>query len=108
ARFDRAGAGAVRARFGHHAFEVLFYALARDDDEIEVRYLQRLGWRAIFLQFLLDGLIDLLTILFVLYVDQVEDDDAVEVAQADLADDLLHRFEVRLDDRVLELVVRLL
>src|SRR5580765_941348 len=42
ARLDHAGARAVRARLGHYPFEALLHALARDDDEAEVRYLQRL------------------------------------------------------------------
>ena len=37
-----------------------------------------------------------------LHVDEVEDDDAAQIAQANLADDLLHGFEVGLDDGVFE------
>ena len=36
------------------------------------------------------------------HVDEVDDDDAAEVAQANLADDFLHGFEVGLDDGVFE------
>ncbi len=36
------------------------------------------------------------------HVDEVDDDDAAEVAQTNLADDFLHGFEVGLDDGVFE------
>ena len=39
---------------------------------------------------------------FVLHVDEVENDDPAKVAQAYLTNDLLDRFQVRLDDGVLE------
>jgi hypothetical protein len=45
---------------------------------------------------------DLLPVLLLFHVDEVEDDDAAEVAQSNLAHDLLHRFEVGLQNRVLE------
>ncbi len=39
-------------------------------------------------------------VLAVVHVDEVDDDDAAQVAQANLADDLRHRVEVGLDDGV--------
>src|SRR6267142_1369051 len=102
AGLDDAGAGAVRARLGEHPLQALLDALARDDHEPEVRDLQRLGRRSILPQLGLDRLIHLLAVLPVLHVDQVEHDDAAEIAEADLPDDLLHGLEVGLDDGVLE------
>ena len=107
ARLDRPRARAVRTRLGQLALEALLHALARDDDQPEVRDLHRLRRRAILAQLLLDLLEDLLPVLLLLHVDEVEHDDAAEIAQAQLADDLLHRFEVGLDDRVLEPAGRL-
>ena len=40
--------------------------------------------------------------LGVLHVDEVDDDDAAEIAQAQLARDDLRRLEVGLEDRVVE------
>ena len=97
-----AGARAVRARLGEHALQALLDALAGDDDQAEVRHLQRLRRRAVLAQLLLDRLEHLLAVLLLLHVDEVEDDDPAQVAQPDLPDDLLRRFEVGLDDRVLE------
>src|SRR5262245_28167446 len=108
ARLDHAAAGAVRAWLGQHALEALLNSLAGDDDQAEVRHLQRLRRRAVFLQLLLDRLQHLLPVLLLLHVDQIEHDDAAEIAQPDLPDDLLHRFEVRLEDGVLEASRRLL
>src|SRR5262249_20462946 len=86
----------------------LFDALARDDDEAEVRHLQRFRRRPILAQLLFDGLEDLLAVLLLFHVDEVADDDAAEIAKTELADDLLRRLEVRLDDRVLEPSARFL
>src|SRR5262245_56213224 len=102
ARLDHAGARAVGARLGEHALEALLHALARDDDQAEVRHLERLGGRAIFLQLLLHRLKHLLAVLLFLHVDQIEHDDAAQVPQPNLTDDFFHRLEVRLDDGVLE------
>ena len=102
ARLDHGAPGAVRTRLGEDALEALLHALARDDDEAEVRDLQRLRRRAILPQLLLDGLEDLQPVLLLFHVDEVEHDDAAEIAQPDLPHDLLHGFEVRLENRVLE------
>ena len=45
---------------------------------------------------------DFVAVAALFHVDEVAHDDAAEVAQADLPDDFLHRFEVGLDDGVLE------
>src|SRR5438128_5314354 len=108
ARFDDAGARAVRTRLGEDALEALLHALARDDDQPEIRHLQRLGRRPILFQLLLDGLEDFLPVLLLLHVDEVEHDDAAQIAQPDLTDDLLDGLEVGLDDGVLEPAGRLL
>ena len=46
--------------------------------------------------------VDLVAVRRALHVDQVEDDQAADVAEAQLVDDLAHGLEVRLQDRVLE------
>src|SRR5437660_7249097 len=88
-RFDHAGARTVRARLRQDALEALLHALARDDHEPEVRDLQRLRRRAALLELLLDRLEDLLAVFLLLHVDEVEDDDAAEIAAPNLTDDFL-------------------
>ena len=46
--------------------------------------------------------ITLLPVLALVHVDEVDDDDAAEIAQANLAHDLRDGVEVGLDDRVFE------
>src|SRR6185369_240354 len=95
-------AGAVRARICQRSFETLLHALPCDDNQSEIRHLERLRRRSILPQLLLNGLEDLLTILLVLHVDCVDDDDAAEIAQASLTHDFLHGFEVGLENSVFE------
>src|SRR5687768_2046487 len=102
ARLDDRASGAVRTRLGEHALETLFHPLARDDHQAEIGDLDALRRRPILPQLLLHRLEYLLPVLLLLHVDEVEDDDAAQVAQPDLPHDLLDRLEVRLEDRVLE------
>ena len=81
--------------------------LPRHLDEAERRDLDDVGLRPVALQLRAQRLLDRLPVLRVRHVDEVDDDDAADVAQPELAHDLLHRFEVVLDDRVLEPRVRL-
>src|SRR5688572_1508559 len=98
---DRAPS-AVRTRLGERALQTLLHALPRDDDEAEVRHRNGLRRGTVFAQLVLDRLQHLLPVFLVLHVDEVEDDDAAEVAQPDLPHDLLGGLEVGLEDGVLE------
>ena len=51
---------------------------------------------------LFQGLHHFLAVLALIHVDEIDDDDAAEVAQADLAHDLLDRVDVGLDDGVFQ------
>ena len=109
ARFDRRR---VPEQYGHGSVStrsrLCFTRLRVMMIEPEVRHLQRLGRRSILLQLLLHRLEHLLAVLLVLHVDEVEHDDAAQIAQPDLPDDFLHRLEVGLDDRVFEAAARFL
>src|SRR3989304_4080562 len=63
------------------------------------RDLPRLGRGAVLPELLVGCLEDLLAVLLLLHVDQVEHDDAAQVAEANLPHDLLDRLEVGLEDR---------
>src|SRR6266851_8150195 len=101
-RFDHAGSGADVAGGGESALERLLDALAGDGDEAKVVELKNLRWGAIALQLVFESGHDAVAILALVHVDEVDDDDAAEVAEADLADDLGDGVEVGLDDGVFE------
>src|SRR5215467_3783606 len=108
ARLDDAAAGTVRTRLRQRALEALFHPLVRDDHEAEVGDLQRLRRRSILAELLFDRLKDFLAVLLFLHVDEVEHDDAAEIPEPELADDLPGRLEIRLDDRVFQPAARFL
>jgi hypothetical protein len=80
----------------------LLDALAGDGDQAEVVELEDLGGGAIGFEGFFEGGHDLEAVLAVVHVDEVDDDDAAEVAEANLADDLGDGVEVGLDDGVLK------
>src|SRR5437588_11013818 len=100
--FHHAGAGAVRARLAEHAFERLLGALAGDANETEFVEGKCFRRRLVLLQGLLQGLQDFFAVAALFHVDEVHDDDAAEIAEANLTDDFLDGFEVGLDDGVLK------
>ena len=79
-------------------------AFAGDGDQAEIVERQNLVGRPVGPHGLFEGLHHLLAILALVHVDEVDDDDAAEVAQPDLAHDLLHGFDVGLDDGVFQAV----
>src|SRR5581483_10247948 len=101
-------AAAGRALLRHHLARTVGDVLARHLDEAERRDLDDVRLRPVALQLLAERLLHGGTVLRTRHVDEVDDDDAADVAQAQLADDLLHRLEVVLRDRVLEASRRLL
>src|SRR5439155_12950746 len=78
------------------------YVLARHLDEAERRDLDDVRLRPVALELALERLFDGGAVLRIRHVDEVDDDDPADVAQTELAHDLLHRFQVVLSDRVLE------
>src|SRR4029077_107371 len=99
---DHAGASAVRARLAEHAFESLLGAFAGDADEAEFVEGQRLGWSFVLFESLLKRHKNFFAVAALFHIDEVDHDDAAEVAQPNLPHDFLHGFEVGLDDGVLE------
>ena len=93
---------AVGAALSEQALEVGAAALAGDLDQAELGDVEHLGLRPVLLDLPLEAGEDLLAVDGLDHVDEVDDDDPAEVAQADLAHDLLDRLEVGLQHRVLE------
>ena len=99
---DHAGAGADGARNGEGPLERLLDALAGDGDQAKIVELENLGRCAIGLESVFEGLRDLLAVAALVHIDEVDDDDAAEVAEANLAHDLRDGVEVGLEDGVLK------
>src|SRR6201995_827757 len=101
-RLHKPRARAVRAGTTKRALQGLLHALARHDDESEVVEGENLRRRLVLTQSVLKSLEHSRAVAPFLHVDEVEDDDAAEVAQANLTRDLLDRLHVRTRDRVFE------
>src|SRR5436309_10666539 len=93
---------ARRARRREQRAEILAHALARHLDEAQLGDLEHVRPRLVLGQCALERAVDLFTVLRRLHVDEVDDDDAAQVTQADLADDLADRLEVDLEHGLLE------
>src|SRR5437667_8968541 len=85
--------------------QVLPHALARHLHEAELRDLEHVGARLIGQERTLEGAVDLVAVLGGLHVDEVDDDDAAEVPQPDLSDDLADRLHVDLEHGLLEVTL---
>src|SRR5579872_367819 len=103
ARHHRAQTRAIRALGPQLARKVFAHAFAREFEQSEVGELLDRAARAVAAQRCRQRADDLLTAALLCHVDEVDDDDAADVAQAHLARDLGRRLEVRAHDRVLEI-----
>src|SRR5438874_4477246 len=93
---------AGRAVLGGEAGDALADALSRHLDEADVADLEDVGLGAVGAKRVLEGLEDLLPVGAFVHVDEVDDDDAADVPQAELVDDLLGRLAVDLGDGIFE------
>ena len=93
---------AVGAGLAQRLDEVLPGALARHLDQSEFRDLENVGARLVGSQRILKCAIDLVAICGGLHVDQVDDDQTAEIAEAELMHDLGDSLEVRLEHCIFE------
>src|SRR5579862_546180 len=98
----RAAAFAVRAVLVDGAAQALLRALARHFHQAELRDWQDVALRFVPLQAFLHPRIDHLLVAPALHVDKVADDEPADVPQSQLARDLVHGFQVGLEDRPLD------
>ncbi len=100
--FDHAGAGAIGARLAEHALESLLGAFASYAHE--AKFVEAKGFRRgfVFFQGLLQREQNFVAVAALFHVNKIHHDDAAEIAQANLANDFLHRFEIGFDDGVFE------
>src|SRR5581483_8556346 len=101
-RLHQPGTGAVGTGRAQHALQRVLHALTRDGHQAEIVECQDLGGRAVLAQRFFQGLHDLLAVAALIHVNEVNDDDAAEVAQPDLAHDLLDGVHVGFDDGVFQ------
>ena len=99
---DDAAAGAVLAGLREHLHEPGAHALARHLDQAERGHLGDLVLRAVPAQALHETAQHEVAVGLEHHVDEVDDDDAADVPQAQLPDDLLGGLEVVLGDGLLE------
>ena len=103
---DEAAAVAVLARLGEDLDEPRADPLAGHLDEAERGHLGDLVLRAVATEALEQTTHDEVAVALEHHVDEVDDDDAADVAQPELADDLLGRLDVVLGDGLLEVAAR--
>ena len=92
----------VRTRAVDDAFQVLPRLLARDLDEAERRDVDDIRLRAVEAHAVTQEGEELFLLLVRVHVDEVDEDDAADVPEADLLQNFCRRFEVRAVDRVAE------
>ena len=101
---DVAGAFAIGARRAQRPLQTLLHALAGDRHQTEIVELENLVRRLVGSHGFFERLHHLLPVLALVHVDEIDHDDAAQVAQPDLPHDLLDRLGVGLDDGVFEAV----
>ena len=99
---NHALAVAGRALGGQDLADAVGDVLAGHLDQPERRDLDDVGLRPVLVEGLAQRLQDLVAVLGPRHVDEVDDDDPADVAEPELADDLVGGLDVDLRDRVLE------
>src|SRR6185312_7657358 len=89
---------ANRAWRAESSLEGLLDPFPGDGDEAEIVERQNLVWRTIDTHGFFEGLHHLLTILALVHIDEVDHDDAAEIAQTNLANDLFDGVGIDADD----------
>ena len=97
--FHTSGAVAVGTGFTEHLVETGPHAFARHFDETELRYLQNLGACPVMPQRLFQHLEHELFMLVRVHIDKINDDQAADISQAELAHNFVHGFEIRGEHR---------
>ena len=100
-----AGAAAMRAFLGRAFQHARADALARHFQQAEMRDVTDLDARAVVPQAFLEPALDRAVVALLVHVDEVDDDQAGEVAQAQLPRDLLGGLQVGLERGVLDVVL---
>ena len=101
-RLDQSRSLAVVTRRAQCSFKRLLYALSRHDHQAEIIKRKNLCWRLVAPQRILQRPHHPGAIPAFFHVDQVEHDDAAQIAQANLSHNFINRLEVGASNRVFE------
>src|SRR6185312_15990549 len=101
-RFHQPHAVAVGTGAAEGALEGLLHPLAGERDQAEVVEIEHLGGSAVGAHGLLEALQHALAVAALVHIDEINHNDAAEVAQANLAHDLLDGLEIGLHDGVFQ------
>src|SRR2546425_332593 len=101
---DPARAAAVLARLAEGPLERLLHPLAGERYQAELVNGEDAGGSAVEAQGFLQRLDHFLPVAALVHIDEVDHDDPAQVAQADLAHNLLHRVDIGIDDGVFQAV----
>ena len=99
---DSAGSAAAGTSLFHAFRELGAHLFARHFDQPQSRQPYNIGLIAVALECIAQRIHDLLLMLRALHVDKVDDDDAAQVAQADLPGNFDRSFAVHAENRVLQ------
>src|SRR5260221_5595939 len=100
-----AGAGAMGAGLGRRLDQRRSQPLARQFEQAERADATELDARAVVFHAFLETALDRALVAVLLHVDEIDDDEAGEVAQTELAGDLLRRLEVGAQRRLLDVAL---
>src|ERR1700691_3046523 len=100
--FHHAGAGAIRAGLAEGAFQGLLGAFARDRHQTKFIEAQHFRRRAVGAQRIFQHRHHFLAVAALFHVNEIDNDDPAQIAQAHLAHDFLAGFQVRAHDGVFE------
>src|SRR5690606_4147500 len=100
--FDEPAALTARTRLAKHVFQALAIALTRHLDEPERRDVHDLALGVVAREPVREHLQHLAAVLLFGHVDEIDDDDAAEVAQPELPRNRGRRLEIRAIDRLFE------
>src|SRR5271156_5293142 len=100
--FHHAGASAVGARLAQRAFQGLLGAFACDGHQTKFIEAQNFRWRSVGAQRVFQHRHYFLAVAALFHVNEVNDDDAAQIAQPHLTHDFLASFQVRPDDGVFQ------
>src|ERR1700733_12503520 len=91
---------AIRTRRANRTFKRLFHSFACNGNQPEIVELQHLRRRAVMAKFLFQSLHHALPVAALIHIDEVDDDNAAQIAQPNLPHNLLDRVHVGFDDRI--------
>ena len=95
---------AIKTRLTQTLYQALAHSFSRHFDEPKLAYLEDIRLCLVLGKRLLERVIDLLAVRGAFHVDEVDDDDPADIANAQLISNFAHGLEIDLQNRFLERV----